>query len=77
MSEKKNKTPMRNITINIPEIYDENIQLLIERKLTASRSEAIRIAIREYLHREYDNLELLGYFDNKKKFNENLIKHAG
>ena len=32
-------------------------------KVTASRSEAIRIAIREFLHTEYDNLKLLGYFD--------------
>ncbi len=54
---------MQNITINIPEIYDENIQKLIKMKVTASRSEAIRIAIREFLHTEYDNLKLLGYFD--------------
>jgi len=56
---------MRNITINIPEIYDENIQKLIKMKITASRSEAIRTAIREFLHTEYDNLKLLGfkYFD--------------
>ena len=54
---------MQNITINIPEIYDENIQKLIKLKITASRSEAIRIDIREFLHTEYDNLKLLGYFD--------------
>lgn len=54
---------MQNITINIPEIYDENIQKLIKMKITASRSKAIRIAIREILHTEYDNLKLLGYFD--------------
>ena len=73
MSKKRNKTPMRNITINIPEIYDDNIQLLIKEGLTANRSEAIRIAIREYLHREYDNLELLNFFDDKK--NQNLIEN--
>lgn len=55
---------MRNITINIPEIYEDNIQELIQKKIIASRSEGIRIAIREYLRREYDNLELLGFFEN-------------
>ena len=54
---------MQNITIYIPEIYDDNIQKLIRMKITASRSEAIRTAIREFLHVEFDNLELLGYFN--------------
>ena len=54
---------MKNITINIPEIYDENIQLLIRKKVIASRSEAIRNAIRDYLRIEYKNLQLLGFFD--------------
>ena len=54
---------MRNITINIPEIYDENIQKLIKTKVIASRSEGIRTAIREFLQTEGDNLKLLGYFD--------------
>ncbi|MBA7480930.1 hypothetical protein ES705_05825 [subsurface metagenome] len=62
-NKKEKKPKMQNITINIPEIYDENIQKLIKMKITASRSEAIRIAIREFLHTEYDNLKLLGYFD--------------
>ncbi len=60
----KTKTSMKNITINIPENYDANIQKLIKMKLMPSRSEAIRCALREFLHREYDkNLELLGFFD--------------
>jgi len=62
-NKKEKKPKMRNITINIPEIYDENIQKLIKMKITASRSEAIRIAIREFLQTESDNLKLLGYFD--------------
>lgn len=53
---------MKNISINIPEIYDENIQKLIKMKVVPSRSEAIRIALREFLHREYNNLKLLGFF---------------
>ncbi len=63
-NDKKEKKPkMRNITINIPEIYDDNIQKLIKKKVVASRSEAIRTAVREFLQTEYDNLKLLGYFD--------------
>jgi hypothetical protein len=58
----KKKNIMRNITIYIPEIYEKNIQKLIEKEIVASRSEAIRVAIGEYLHREYKNLELLGFF---------------
>ena len=60
---KKTKKPrMKNITIYLPEIYDENIQKLIKMKVVPSRSEAIRIALREFLHQEYNNLKLLGFF---------------
>ncbi|KKN33042.1 hypothetical protein LCGC14_0807750 [marine sediment metagenome] len=62
---KKTKPKMVNITINLPHIYDENIQKLIAMKITASRSEAIRTALRDFLHKEYNNLKLLGYFDEK------------
>ena len=52
----------RNITINIPENYDENIQKLIKAGIFASRSEAVRIAIREYLQRDYQqNLKILNF----------------
>jgi len=54
---------MRNITINIPNIYDTNIQKLIKMKIVPSRSEAIRIALREFFHNEYKNMQLLGFFD--------------
>lgn len=68
---KKKNPPMKNITINFPEIYDENIQKLIRMKLFASRSECIRLALRDFLNEEYNkNLELLGYFEfNQKKNN--------
>ncbi len=57
------KPKMVNITINLPYIYEENIQKLIEMKITANRSEAIRTALRDFLHEEYNNtLKLLGYF---------------
>lgn len=65
---KQTKPPMRNITINIPNNYDDNIQKLIKQGLVPSRSEAIRTALREYLQKEYNvNLELLDFFDKKKK----------
>jgi Arc/MetJ-type ribon-helix-helix transcriptional regulator len=59
----KKKKKMVNITINLPDIYDENIQRLIGMKIVASRSEAIRTALRDFLHNEYNNLKLLGYFE--------------
>jgi Arc/MetJ-type ribon-helix-helix transcriptional regulator len=73
MSQKKNKKgrtkeKMRNITINIPENYDYNIQKLIKMKLLPSRSEAIRTALREFLNREYNkNLGLLEFFEWENK----------
>ncbi|MHA1492331.1 MAG: ribbon-helix-helix domain-containing protein [Promethearchaeota archaeon] len=60
----KNSSLMKNITINIPHIYEKNIQKLIEMKLIANRSEAIRTALREFLQKEYNkNLNILGFFD--------------
>ena len=53
---------IKNITINLPECYDNAIKKLIEQKVVASRSEAIRIALRDFLHQEYKNLKLLGFF---------------
>lgn len=63
---KKTKKRMVNITINLPEIYDENIQKLIKMKITPSRSECIRTALRDFLLKEAQNLELLGYFEGVK-----------
>ena len=54
---------MRNITINIPDIYDVNIQKLIKMNVVPSRSEAIRTALREFFRVEFENLQLLGFFD--------------
>ena len=60
---KEKKPTMQNITINIPDIYDVNIQKLIKMKVVPSRSEAIRTALREFFHTEFENLQLLGFFD--------------
>ena len=62
-AEIKKSPPMKNITINIPDIYDENIQKLIKDKIVPSRSECIRIALREFFVNEYKNMQLLGYFN--------------
>lgn len=62
LSQNKKKTRMVNITINLPEIYDTNIQKLIKQKIVSSRSAAIRLAIRDFLYQEYNNLKLLGCF---------------
>ena len=64
------KPPMHNITINIPENYDDNIQKLKEQGILPSRSEAIRTALREFLSKEFNiNLNLLNFFKtgDKKK----------
>ena len=43
---------MRNITINIPNLYDEIIQKLKSKKILVSRSETFRHAIREFLEHQ-------------------------
>jgi len=71
MSDTKKKKPkMVNITINIADIYDENIQKLIKMKIVPSRSEAIRMALRDYLRKDFENLELFGFYDKKPKEQE-------
>ncbi|KKL23203.1 hypothetical protein LCGC14_2427730 [marine sediment metagenome] len=62
-SKKEVKSKMVNITINYPDIYEKNIQKLIKQKVIANRSEGIRLALREFLHSEYENLKVLGYFN--------------
>jgi len=65
-NKKKTKKGMVNITINIPDIYIKNLKKLIENKIIPSRSEGVRIALREFFQTEYENLKLLDFFDNEK-----------
>ena len=51
---------MKNITIALPEIYVKNIEKLQQIGMVPSRSEAIRLAIREFLKKEVYNCQLLG-----------------
>ena len=51
---------IRIITINLPEKYLDAIQILIDKEIYPSRSEALRIALRDFLANElklYDDLE--------------------
>ena len=51
--EKNNQNKaMMNITINYPILYENQIQDLIMKGIVPSRSEAIRIAVREFLYKE-------------------------
>ena len=69
---KKKRGVMRNITINIPEPYEKKIQELIGKKLLASRSEAIRLALRDFLHKEFEvTLDLLDYFEDENENTKN------
>jgi len=52
------KGPMQNITINLPELYNDIIQKFIKFRIVPSRSEAVRMAITEFLIREEQNMSL-------------------
>ena len=58
---------MKNITIALPEIYVNNIEKIQKIGLVPSRSEAIRLAVREFLKKEIHNCKLLGYDLQEKK----------
>lgn len=64
---------MKNITINIPDLYDENIMKLVALNITPSRSEFVRTALREFLQKQREELELLGFFEEKKEIKLNHI----
>jgi len=63
MPQIEGKMKLRNITINIPNIYDKNLLKLQKVGLIPSRSEGVRLAIRQFLQNEYKNLKILGYFE--------------
>ena len=65
---KREKTKMVNITLNIPDSYEEAITTLQRLRLTPSRSEFMRTAIREYLREE------LIYFKDLDNFSDIITK---
>lgn len=80
---KKKEAPMKNITINIPDLYDENLRKLIDDKIIESRSEGIRNALKEFIIKEFDtNLITLNFFkpneveEIKKKIIKKYSKNA-
>ncbi|MFX1236312.1 MAG: ribbon-helix-helix domain-containing protein [Promethearchaeota archaeon] len=60
--ESKAEKPMKNITINIPNQYDDAIIKLVELKLLPSRSEGIRRALGLFLSQESGNVESIESF---------------
>jgi len=48
-----------NVTINLPEVYLWNIDKLVGYGLFHSRSEALRTAIKEFLEKEFESVDLL------------------
>ena len=60
------KKHLVNISLNYPNLYDECIKDLVFSGFYPSRSEAVRTAIRQFLQKEYKELELLGYFKNRR-----------
>lgn len=54
------KRKMQNITINLPDAYCDAIERLLKRGIFPSRSEAIRVALKEFLDREFVIVDLLG-----------------
>ncbi|MHA1111378.1 MAG: ribbon-helix-helix domain-containing protein [Promethearchaeota archaeon] len=42
------------VTLNIPQVYLDGIEDLVEQDFYPNRSETIRIAIRDFLRKEYN-----------------------
>ena len=61
MPEHIKRQRMKNITIALPEIYVSNIEKLQNCGLIPSRSEGIRLAIRDFLTQEIKTCQILGY----------------
>lgn len=54
---------MKICTINVPDRYLDVIKVLVDLGFYPSRSEAVRVALKQFLNEEKDNVELL---DNAK-----------
>jgi len=48
----KKVTPVKLITLHIPEVYLESLQELVRKKYYPNRAEAIRVAVRDLLDDE-------------------------
>ena len=52
---------MKNITIALPENYVKNLAKIQDIGLVPSRSEAIRLAVKEFLIKETKNVQILEF----------------
>jgi metal-responsive CopG/Arc/MetJ family transcriptional regulator len=52
---------MKNITIAVSNIFVDNLEYLQEHGIIPSRSEGIRLAIKEFLQKQPKELLLLGF----------------
>jgi Arc/MetJ-type ribon-helix-helix transcriptional regulator len=75
----QSKTEMRIITAKIPAHYLEAVDILTEGKLYPSRSELIRVAMREYLIEKIQKIRVfLGLaFKDALPTGEDFFKHYG
>ena len=48
---------MKAVTVHMPEPYLEALDELVRRKLYSNRAEAIRMAVREFIRREFRLLD--------------------
>ena len=60
------KKHLINVSLNYPNFYDECIKDMIAVGLYPSRSEAVRTAVRQFLYKEYEELDFLGYFKQRR-----------
>jgi len=69
---------MKIVTVNIPEAYVEAIEKLVgENGLYPSRSELIRVSVREFLLRELELVKNMGKFQNEPDMDfddENFVR---
>lgn len=50
---------MQIVTVNLPSVYITAIKKMTDERLYPSRSEAIRVAIRDFLKKELEMVEIL------------------
>jgi metal-responsive CopG/Arc/MetJ family transcriptional regulator len=63
---KPEKIKMKNISIGLPNIYADNLEKLEDKGSIPSRSEGVRLAIRQFLEQESHFADLLDLEPKKK-----------
>lgn len=59
---------MRNITLNLPNFYVDLLKALVDKEIYPSKSEAIRIALRDFFS------DIMTFDEDLKELNKLLIK---